>query len=643
MRSIFLLAATCIAIGGAYAQSTNEKQKEQPDSLKKELKEVTVEGNNIVTTPDKMMIFVDKSIKNHSYDGYSALALLNVPGLNVDAIDGKISALSGGVLVCINGLEATHNEIKTLNPKDIIRIDYYTNFDPRHPGQKNVLDYIMKIRDYGGMVMLQSTQSLNIATGVEVADWKMYNKKAEFGVNVVYNYMHFKQNTGNVKSRAMMFDDGDVTRTAYMLPTRNHNNAYEFTLSHIQRFKNSTLKTAVNLSPSKSKGNGESRVEYTGLTELEQNAIDNNTREQLVPSFTIRYNQKIRRGKSTGSLNAFLGGSYFNTDVTRQYYGLDNIDARTKGNGLSINPGLSVSLPFGRIFTPYVSASYFYTNTRSRYFENNTVARNHYAYQSANLSLGTNMRLSQRLSISASLNERMSAQNTGSGYDREYTLTPMLDVSYETPKHGNIYFNAYTYKNVPNSGYATTIERRKDEFLITAGNPNLKFSNITNLTFSYTLSKKWGWMQVYSNYNNTSHAIYTDYICDDDRDVFIQTYKNGRNYEQYRLNFGIEYKIVPNMANISAGTTYVYTAARTFQFQRLNRLNWMLRANFFKKGFVGNLEFRGPSRDLSRSGEYIKKPVSMNIDLGYNYKGWSFNFMTRNPFMKTYSETILNL
>lgn len=643
MKTISLFLSVCVAFGSAYAQtSADGKQPAKADTLKKELKEVTVEAKNIVTTPDKMMIFVDKSVKNHSYDGYSALALLNVPGLSVDATDGKISALTGNVLLCINGMEATHNEIKTLNPKDIIRIDYYTNFDPRHPDQKNVLDYIMKIRDYGGMVMLQSTQSLNIANGVEVADWKMFKKKAEFGVNVVYNYMHFKQNTGNIKSRAMMFDDGEVTRSAYSLPTRNHNNSYDITLSYIQRFKNSTLKTAVSMSPSYSKGNGGSRVEYTGLTEQESVAIDDNSRDQLVPSFTMRYDLPIKRGERYGSLNAFLGGSYFNTDVTRKYYGLETIDSRTKGHGHSINPGVYLSLPFGKIFTPYVTAFYLYTDTKSRYLENNSIASNYYSSQSSGLALGTNVNLNRKISLSLSLYENLTVENPGTGSRSKFAFTPSMNFSYEIPKYGNLFLLANMAHSTPGSGYSNIIERQKDEFLVTTGNPDLKSSYIYNLVLSHTITRKWGWIQFFSNYNNVSNAIYSDYICDNEREVFVLSYKNGGNYEKFLFNVGVNYNVIPNMFNVQVGVSYDYTAARSYRFQRLNVMRSLVRANFFKNGFVGKMELRTPQRSLSQSGEITKNPVSLNLDFGYNYKGWSFNFTTRNPFMKTHSEVMLN-
>ena len=149
---------------------------EVPDTLGRveSLGEVVVKADNIIVTPDKMIVSVDKQVKRHAYDGYSALSLMSIPGLNVSVFDHSVSAFGKDVQLLINGLEATTDEVKTLNPKDIKRIDYYTNFDPRYPTKEYVLDFIMVVRESGGAVMLQAGKSLNQDDADGLADWRMF-------------------------------------------------------------------------------------------------------------------------------------------------------------------------------------------------------------------------------------------------------------------------------------------------------------------------------------------------------------------------------------------------------------------------------------------------------------------------------------
>lgn len=53
----------------------------------KTIQEVVVKGRDIVVKDDKLIINLSNKIKKHSFDGYSALSLLSIPGLSVDPID----------------------------------------------------------------------------------------------------------------------------------------------------------------------------------------------------------------------------------------------------------------------------------------------------------------------------------------------------------------------------------------------------------------------------------------------------------------------------------------------------------------------------------------------------------------------------
>ena len=99
----------------------------------KTIQEVVVTGKEISVTADKMIIRVNENVKKYSHDGYSALQLLMIPGLDVDPIDEIVNTHGKGTLLCINGREASKDEIKTLNPKDIRQIDYYQQFHPEYP------------------------------------------------------------------------------------------------------------------------------------------------------------------------------------------------------------------------------------------------------------------------------------------------------------------------------------------------------------------------------------------------------------------------------------------------------------------------------------------------------------------------------
>lgn len=135
-----------------------------------ELGTVKIEASGQIVDHDKISIIVGKNLQKHSHDGYSLLNAAIISGLDVNPFDRTVRSEGQGVLLCINGMEASKGEIRTLNPKDVTRIDFFTGYDPSHPDSRFTLNFIVKIRDYGGAVVLEASQHLNKPTGEEMAD-----------------------------------------------------------------------------------------------------------------------------------------------------------------------------------------------------------------------------------------------------------------------------------------------------------------------------------------------------------------------------------------------------------------------------------------------------------------------------------------
>ncbi len=630
---LFVTLCMCITFVYAYAQGN----KQPSDTLKKELQEVVVKGNRFVTTSDKILIYADESVKKHSYDGYSALYRLNVPGLEVDAIGGGVSANGQGVLLCINGVEASQKEIKALNPRDILRIDYYTNFDPKHPEAGKVIDYIMKVRDYGGAVVLQATQSLNVATGNDMADWKMFKKKAEFGINVSFNTLHNKPDIGTNSVRNMVFDNKEITRISESMPSSNHSNSVDVIFTYLQRLKNGIFKSAVGYSQGHAASGITAMETYAGMPELDDYSQSDQHNDNKVPSFYAMYDHFLKKGY----LHVELSGSYYAADIAKSYHGLENIVSSTQSEGYRLIPKLRLTIPMGKFFTPYAWANYCYSHRRQTYIENGVDTRSPYTYQGASFGIGSNIKLHKNLSATISLQNQLLRENPDGRYRTSYTFSPSMDVSYNIPNYGQLATMISYYGIDPPYGKTTGVEKKRDEFLVTVGNPDLKQQKNTNVVFSYTNPRSWGWMQVFSEYNNTSRVIYADYKCDNERGVYVQSYKNGKKYELFKLNYGVEYRVVPNCFNVSVGVTYLHTNSYTYRRRELDRVRCLVGANFMYRGFSADASFRPQSRDINQDGDYVKKPVSFEFNAGYNVGGWSFSFFTRNPFMRTYEEVIL--
>ncbi len=339
-----------------------------------------------------------------------------------------------------------------------------------------------------------------------------------------------------------------------------------------------------------------------------------------------------------------VAGSYFKTDISRNYFGLEDILSKTKGHGSSISAMALYSFKKRKYITPGLGIRHYYNHTNSRYLENGSTTPNTYVFQETLLYAYMRLHINQHFRGHIELHGHRISENPGTGTDTEYKVTPFIYLGYSLPKNmGDFSLEASMDNNSPQAGQVNATERRRDEFLMTAGNPYLRISNIYNIELSYRLNRKWGSIGIFSLYNNRNRAIYRNYICDNERDMFIETYANGGNFEHITFNTSIQLRIIPNKLNFAAGISYRHFKSRTFTLNEVNHVDALIRANYMNKGFVADIEAGTPRRRIDATGMYIKEPYKVNLTVGYNINNWSFNFMTRNPFMKTYTETILNL
>nr|MCR4664174.1 carboxypeptidase-like regulatory domain-containing protein [Paludibacteraceae bacterium] len=128
-----------------------------------ELGEVVVESQAIIQKVDRQILLPSKEQTQASSDGVSLLQNLQIPRIVISPIDNSVKTLSDeSVQLRINGIEASTADVKAINPKDIIRVEYHDQPGVRYNGAAAVVDYIVKHRDTGGSLMLAGTNGLTL-------------------------------------------------------------------------------------------------------------------------------------------------------------------------------------------------------------------------------------------------------------------------------------------------------------------------------------------------------------------------------------------------------------------------------------------------------------------------------------------------
>ena len=95
-----------------------------------------------------------------------------------------ISSSDGGkVVLQINGVNATSEEIQTLQPRQIRRVEYSDYAGIRYGEASKIVNYIVTRDNMGGVIGVDLMNSLNILAGGDVFFVNFNKWKSEYALN----------------------------------------------------------------------------------------------------------------------------------------------------------------------------------------------------------------------------------------------------------------------------------------------------------------------------------------------------------------------------------------------------------------------------------------------------------------------------
>lgn len=595
------------------------------------LNETIVKADELTVGHDKIMLNVDNSLRKHSFDGYSLLNVAMIPGLDVNPFERTVQSEGQNVLLCINGVEASQGEIRTLNPKDVLRIDFYTGYDPRHPDRRFTLDFIVKIRDYGGAVIVNSSQHLNKPTGWGMADWRMYKGNTEFGVRIDENFDSYAQGLYEEDTDQMAFESGDVLISTREFIDRNRNQSLRAKPYLIYRKNNSTLKLTFAIQQEHTHTKSTDIEEYIRHSEVTvSDAKITSHTDRLLPAMSGMYQHKF---SNTRYLNIFLNGNCSKTNTSRDYLSLHDIMSHTRENFYGGSASAQYSFGFTDTQNAFISVNGGIGHSRIHYDENEASSLSRLTNKYITFSIGDNWRVCRALSLYLMLGGELEDIDNYISKSTQFTFIPNLRVNWTIANGNTLNYNFSIRNKRPPMSYYSPDEKWVMQYLRLRGNPDLKMSRQINTYISYRNVRDWGYMGLFGAYTGVSRSVYFDFRCDNSRDVYIKTFRNGGFYHDISAGPSIQLKIIPKHLTLRIGGEWNYV--RTVTYKPLHRHTFSSNANimFTAGGFSANLTCSTPAKRLSVLGGIDYVPWTMQLTAGYTINNWSMEMIVKNPFM----------
>jgi len=632
MKAILTTALIFLIAIAAVAQEVTDTIEET-----QQLQEIVIQAPKVIRKADRDVYYPSRSAVDNSKNGVQLLNNLMIPSLTVTESLGTIQAAGQSVQVRINGRTSTIDQVKTLLPETIKRVELIDNPELRYNGANYVLNFIVSNPTVGGSLMTNAMPAINQAWGNYFADLKLNNGRSQFEI-----WGKFKL-TNKIKSHreyqeTFTYPDGTfLTRDETSRGGIMDNTMGNFTASY-SYIKPDTTVLMVDLSYYR---NFTDKFTYNGLLSL-SNGMDDILLTDMhgdkgsKPYLSVYFEQHFANKQML--VVDFNGSFYFGKSYsdyieqlpnTLEYLNDIHTMIKDRNQAYGIEADYIKNWKNSR-FTTGVS----YTANRNRSVYENLGGEIFHQRQDKVYFFAEYFQRIKKFTLIAGMGAQYTdfmfkESNQGS---KSWNMRPQATVTYGINQNHQLKLSFESWQSTPSLAETNIAPQQLDGFQWRIGNPNLKTSNSYMLTLRYNfnvprVAGSFG-IRAFTSPNAITPLLYWD------NDRLITTYENSQGLKNLSFFIAPQIEIIPKWLMLSGYLQYRMERMSGTGY-KLHNYNWSGNANLrlMHWGFVLSAQYMRAQHDLW--GETISWGENISvIDLSYNWKDWQFGVGMIMPFGK---------
>lgn len=632
MKYIYIVTSALLSSVSAMAQT------EASDSIAaQELQEIVIEAPRVVRKADMDVYHPSKSAVDNSKNGMQLLNNLMIPSLSVSDALGSITAAGQSVQVRINGRAATIEQVRTLLPETVKRVEWMDNPGLRYGGANYVLNFIVANPSLGGSLQLLARPSLNEAFGLYMADAKFNFGKSQFEIGADYRLAN-RMKTHRDYTETFTFPDGaTLTRKETSLGGTMDNTSGNLRASY-NYIKPDTTVFVAEFSIHR---DFTDKSLYNGLLSLSDGTddillTDSHGDTGTTPTLSLYLQRHFARRQMlvVDFRSSFYFGRTFSDYLERlpssPIYLTDihtNIKDRNQAYGIEAD---------------YIKN---WRNGRFTAGVSYTANRNRSEYE--NLGGDIFHQRQDKVYFFAEYFHRLGKWTATAGMGVQYTdflfkesdrgnhswsPRPQATITYSLNQNHNFRINFTSWQSTPSLAETNVVPQQLDGFQWRVGNQNLKTSNSYMLIFSYgfnlpRISGTFG-IRAFTSPNAITPLLEWK------EGRLITTYENSRGLKNLSFFLAPQIEIIPQWLIVSGYVQYRMERMKGTGYA-IDHNGWSGNASLQLTHwrFVLSAQYQYAQRDLW--GERISWGEDANvISLDYNWKDWQFGAGILMPFGK---------
>ncbi len=616
-----------------------------------ELGEVVVESQAIIQKVDRQILLPSKEQMQASSDGVSLLQNLQIPRIVISPIDNSVKTLSDeSVQLRINGIEASTADVKAINPKDIIRIEYHDQPGVRYNGAAAVVDYIVKHRDTGGSLMLAGTNGLTLpGIGNYYLAGKVHFNKSS--LQAIASYAPYDIYWTRTNNETYHFSTGKIENNEVGEPTRYKTYPVNVSLNYNwtngdKNMLNIRLRDNMAYTPYGPSDRDSRLYQPTDSFEIH----DHDKSSSQSPSLDIYYQHNLPHKQH---LYFDVVGTYINTHSDRRFTQtpLFGSVATDTTDVLSSVRGDKWSLIGEAIYEKEWENIMLTVGAR----HNQQWVKNLYKGQRDDVQ-GTKVSMTTAETYAfAEMRHRVDKFSYVVGIGVMHTLIeqggqkqstwiarPQLTMSYDFGKGWFWKYKGYVSGYQPSLSQLSDITQQIDKYQKRRGNPNLKSVMYVSNEMELSWQSKHVNINIWANYSYDHKPIMEETFEEiiDGSPYAIRMYDNQRGYHKLNVSPSVQVKLLDNklMFNVTPFVKYMVSQGNNYHHEHVN---YGVRGGIFYllKGWRFYADVVTAQHNLW--GETLTLgELTHDIGINYNSEHFGFGIMMVNPFSPHGSTTV---
>ncbi|MCT2562483.1 TonB-dependent receptor plug domain-containing protein [Chryseobacterium herbae] len=608
----------------------NVKKDTISQSDTKEIQEVILKAQRKKQFADKAVYTFDKEALEKAR--YAKDLLKTLPELQLDPVSNTLKSIKGGTtLFLINGIEATDMQIRSVQPSEVIKVEYYDIPPARWASRADtVINLLTRSAETG--YVFGADLSSGLTTGfINGSAYANYTKgKNDFGleysinlrdyddrrVHSIYDYQLGGEHYRSDEERKDHF--GYTFQNLALRYTRVVPDNYAF-----------QAKLNMDILSSFFKGSGQSIFTKDAFSE-EHQMLKNGGSDYVTPTLDVYFSKNISK-KDELSLNVVANRFTTNTSefakewiISSGQSVFDNdMNLKAKQTGFVGELAYTHDFETGKFSSGYRVSNTSISNDLSNLSGFSEYSVNYLEQYLYSEFAGKVKKFNYRIGAGLINIHNKSAENT---FD-EWSFVPKIILGYQLKSNQTLRFSSSYKPKSPVSAALSSNVVQQAPNIVQRGNPFLTSQQTWGNNLTYSFNNKYFDFNANLFYNYTNRAINQFYVMDAALGGYALTYENAQNSKQYGAQLTGSYKPFGNRllvlkAVISPTSETVRTSSGA-----------LIKNNYIGNNFVLSSEYKSFSLEYqlnipvySLSGAFLVINENQNhVFVNYKHKEWTFS------------------